>query len=397
MATNVQQLVQGLTPPATPSGPTQGMPVNWTLGNLPSYQPFDWQKLAGIAPQPTDQFKGFGLSTQAPSPTPPAPPMSTPTPPQVTPSLPPVGTGGNLPPHQGIPRFDPNNTLFQNGSGKGWAYLGQTNPELSAGFTTDSNGGQSKGSILNSLHGLGGLDVNLGDFGKQLASTGLGRALGVASDGSFNLVQALDWILPGNLYMAQTGQTNFANIIPALFSAINPLLGFGVTKLMDTFGAKYENTPDDQLNWLQKLLKNRYVKNKANRNAGRGGNLNPNQGPNPFIGGGFGTPFFGNFHDQNTGHPTVTIGGPGSDIGVMPGSTPGDSYTSGGTYTPGSNLNVSNPNFQIRGIGPPHVGGSNLPDGSTNGFNYAFQGGGDLPDLRNFVKLLNQKAGNATK
>jgi hypothetical protein len=224
----------------------------------------------------------------------------------------PVGGGFGQGPGTFLGR-NPNDNSFKAGSGNGWGILGLPPGDISTNFTSSSGGGSiSKGSLLNTLGSFGSnLNVSLGSFGQSLSNTAIGHALGITPNGDLNMMQALDWVLPGNLYMSQTGQTNFANIIPAIFSAINPLLGFGVTKLMDAFGAKYANTDDSKLNWLQKLLKNRYNKNQANKNAGHnhgsrggsgGGETDQFRGlGGTFLGGSYG--FTG-----NTGTPTVTVG-----------------------------------------------------------------------------------------
>lgn len=299
--TDIQQLIQGLAPltvnngnpntvyntPASPfANPAAGLPANWTLGNLPSYKEPNWQQLAAQAQGPMSQFRGWNLGAAGnPPPVIPGttPPPAGGTPPPIVqtggpdPGLPRIG-GGGLGPGNGLGGggggLHPNDGRIRGGSGNGWGILGLTPGDIGNSFTSSAGGGAlSKSDFMGGLSSLGSnLSVNLGTFGQQLSNTSLGKALGVNQNGSFNLMQALDWVLPGNLYMSQTGQTNFANIIPALFSKINPLIGFGVAKLMDYFGAKYENTDDSKLNWLQRILKNRYVKNKQNRLANHNGN-----------------------------------------------------------------------------------------------------------------------------
>ena len=358
--TDIQQLIQGLAPltvnngnpntvyntPASPfANPAAGLPANWTLGNLPSYKEPNWQQLAAQAQGPMAQFRGWNLGAAGnpppviPGTTP--PPTGRGNPPPIgqtggpNPPLPHIG-GGNGPGNGPNGGLGPNDGRIRGGSGNGWGILGLPPGDISTNFTADpGHGSLSKAGFLGGLSSLGtnNLNVDLGSFGQQLASTSLGKALGVNQNGSFNLMQALDWVLPGNLYMSQTGQTNWANLIPALFSKINPLIGFGVAKLMDYFGAKYQNTDDAKLNFLQRMLKHRYQKNQANRHpngngGGGGGDRNGygggTNGGGTFIGGSYGTGFGGN--------PSITIGGPGSTIGVTPGGLPGGSIQFGGTW-----------------------------------------------------------------
>lgn len=326
----------GYVAPETNAWGSWLLPANQTPAATPDYKGPDWAALAAKAPATglPAGFAGFdaikGTQTGAGW-TPGSTTGGTSWPTSTTPPPTPgtgggpgggVGTGGPNPPQVGNPnkffggKYDPNSSGFHEGSGRGWGLLDLPPGDISTNFSSNPGNGSIKVSdFVGGLNGLGSLNIDLGSFGQGLASTSLGKALGVSQNGSFNLAQALDWLLPGNLYMSQTGQTNFANLIPAIFNSINPLLGFGVAKLMDYFGAKYENTDDSKLNWLQKILKNRYVKNKANRNAGRnggaGGGLDRNgysgglNGGGAFVGGTYGNGFGGNNNWD------ITVGGQG--------------------------------------------------------------------------------------
>jgi hypothetical protein len=292
--TQYQPAGSGYVPPETNAWGSWLLPAKQTPTSVPTSTGPDWAALAAKAPPgglPSgfagfDAIKNTGAgwtpgSTTGGTQWPTVPPSGTgggPGGPQTGGPNPPVpgtgvGTGGGN--HPGTffgGKYDPNSGAIRSGSGGGWGLLDLPPGDISTNFSNNSGNGNIKVSdFLGGLNGLGSLNIDLGSFGQSLAGTSLGKALGVSQNGSFNLAQALDWVLPGNLYMSQTGQTNFANLIPAIFGSINPLLGFGVSKLMDYFGAKYENTDDSKLNWLQKILKNRYVKNKNNRNAAHGG------------------------------------------------------------------------------------------------------------------------------
>jgi hypothetical protein len=116
--------------------------------------------------------------------------------------------------------------------------------------------------------------------------------------------------------MGETHQTNWLNVIPGLATKINPLLGMAVSKVMDSLGEKYAGEDDSKLGTgllgkIRRALRDRYVKNQANKagqtpnhlgGSGSGaGGLGSPLGSGSFMGGSYGF----------TGGGSVTIGGTG--------------------------------------------------------------------------------------
>lgn len=297
----------GYIPPAT-----NGF-GNWQMSAAPvpaapasQFQGPDWQALAAKAPENNIPagFKGFPniLADAGGGWAPGTTGVGTPTTPPVTPPVTPPGTptggtntGGNLPPAGGGGTFrskltGPNDPLLNGGltGGRGLQLLDLPEGFTSGMFSTTRTDGSVSGSDFgNAFKELGDMNVNLGSVGVSLSNTSLGRALGIKTDGTINVAQIADLFIPSNVYMSQTGQMNWANLIPTLAGSLNPVLGFAVTKLMNYFGHKYANEDDSKLGtglagWWRRLVKNRYLKNQANKNAGR---TNPK---NPFVTGGGG-------------------------------------------------------------------------------------------------------------
>jgi hypothetical protein len=300
----------GFIPPATNGFGNWQMPaVQVPTAPASKFQGPDWQALAAKAPtnQVPGGFKGFPnvLAGAGVGWKPGTTGIGTPvTPPVTPPTTGGTNTGGNLPPQQGTgtfnPKFtNPNDPILNGGltNGRGLQLL-----DLPTGYTsslysnTKTSGSVSGSDFANAFKGLGDMNVNLGSAGVALAGTSLGRALGITANGTINVAQIADFFIPGNIYMSQTNQFNWANAIPALANAINPMLGFAVTKVMNYFGQKYANEDDSKLGTgvmgaLRRMLKNRYLKNQANKAAGRnGGNAHAGGGGNNSIGGG-GSPF----------------------------------------------------------------------------------------------------------
>lgn len=315
MPTNVQQLIQGLAPsanngnpntvyntPASPfANPAQGLPANWTLGNLPSYKPLDWQKLAANAPQPLDNFKGWGLGQPMPNTPPPGnpPPGTPPGGVQTGGNLPPQvgGAGGNLPSHNngggdagGLWKTPNDPRIGTMGSGSGIQFL---DPNMQSMFE-QSFSAQSGPNTLSKNDFMGMLNADglnaslpLGSFGQDLHNTALGRKLGIKSDGTVDVGQILDLFIKGNFYMGQTGKYNWANLLPLGVGAIlGPMAGMLMGNWMKAQGKQWANYTDQQIDdslkgkpfakaraWWRKLVRNSYRMNAENNAAGHNINI----------------------------------------------------------------------------------------------------------------------------
>lgn len=384
-----------LPPQVVGPNPQTQTGVPWAVPKTPNGQ-VDWSQLSG---QPASNavpggFKGFpnilqgagvgwkpdavGIGTPTPPPPgspPPVPPGGTP-PPNVHPT-----TGGPDPANQwggGDGRFNgPNDPIFNDRSkltnGGGLDLLGvpsEFRGDLYSGSQQGAGqGGVSSRDFMAAFGQLGNMSMNLGSAGKSLGSTALGRALGVTPDGTVDVMQILDLFIPGNVWMGETHQTNLMNMIPALAGKINPLLGIAVSKVMDYFGAKYANEDDSKLGTgllgkIRRAVRNRYMKNQANKAAGHGG-------PGANAGGGMGGD-----------HSGGGFGGSWLDGGGVGGFTSGGSSgggqwvdSSGNPVDPGSFgsywVDPQNPNNAYSGgtfaNGGTHPGGGQGRGGEGGG------------------------------
>lgn len=329
----------------------------------------------------------------------PAPP-GTPVPPPGGTTTPPVNTGGPNPPAVVNPprggggggggELPAGWGGGRGGGGRAGIDLGLFASTPGGGNTVRTDGaydtaGWGDGATLDSVNEFLGTDLPLGDIGRSLFGTAIGQQLGINQSGGVKLGQIMDYFLPGNVYMGQTGKWNLLNAVPALLSKISPLLGNALRVLMDNLGAKYANIPDDQLSWWKKMLKNRYNKNKENRAAGRrgaggdgkgrgleagtswyfggGGTFNfGDKGPDPVYYGNVGTP-----QPIRPGDPAYAGGGGGGGLGGGFGSI--------GSF--GNNLGSMGGSFGSGGWGGSFggtsglgsIGGSLFNGGSFNGGN----------------------------
>lgn len=245
-------------------------------------------------------------------------------------------TGGNLPPQQGQPGGG--KSLLRPGDGYGGAYSGQHGLsllDLPAGSFSLSPTGNTNipSSSASSPAGWGGMSttdiqgalssgLNLGTAGVQLAGTPIGKALGITANGGISLGQILDYVIPGNVYMSQTGKLNLLSAIPGILSKINPLLGVAATAAMKWLAL---HTPIKALkNWLKRLNDNKAAANGGgndkNGTAGTGGGGAYGSG---FGGGGF----MGGSYGWGGGLGRVEIGGSGpgeiGDVGTGNGTLGG--------------------------------------------------------------------------
>jgi hypothetical protein len=317
----------------------------WRINPMPQSQtaPVNWQSLAANAPGnnlssmlpkwpttvPVVNVPGWGGTTP-----PPVVPGTTPLPPPGTPVVP--GTGGNLGNHPGGGGVGGGGGGGLNtGSGRGLRELDlvpgsiglfdkqTTGTELSK--TLDDSvgwGDLAQGDI----QGILGTSLNLGQAGSSLANSALGRSLGIKADGTLSIGEILDWVIPGNIYMSQTGKLNLLSAIPGLLSKLNPVLGMAAGAAMKWLA---EHTNIKALkNWLQRI--------KDNKAAGRGGNgdfgVGSPGGPGSMLGGGS---FMGGSEGWGgTDMRDVTITAGGSGSGVIGGiGSSGGSGTLGGILT----------------------------------------------------------------
>lgn len=257
----------------------------WRINPLPTSQnAINWQQMAnqggfnfnlqGLAPKPVP---GTPVPGGTPTPTPNTgggyPPVpvpgtgggGTPTP---TPTPVPTGSGGN----QGGGGYGGGGT--NGGRGADWYDFGGDRTQIGGlisdkpssshtDYSTSASDSAGWGGLMsqNEINEFMGSGMPLGDFGKSLYGTPIGEAMGVKSDGSIAFGQLVDFFLPGNVYMGQTGKWNFLNALPALASRISPVLGLAVKTFMKYLAA-HTNI---------KALKNWAAKNLENQQAGRGG------------------------------------------------------------------------------------------------------------------------------
>lgn len=328
---------------------------------------------AQMAQQGGGGMWGSGTPTlpRPPTPVPTTPPTSwgfpTPggtTPPPSTGGTPPPIMSTNDPPQQGPgpnangPGDNAEGQHSGTGRGLDWIDLPPGDIGLSD-HPTATNTGQA-GSI-DSSHGWGdlttteiqdtlGASLNLGQAGQSLANSALGRALGIKADGTLSVGQVLDWLIPGNVYMAQTGKLNLLNMLPALLSRVNPVLGVAAKAAM-TWLAK---------NTHIRVFKNWLARNQDNRNAALGlggGNGGHNTG-SMMNGGWMGTGGFGHNYGSSGGTWVDSNGNP-----VDPGSFA--SY-----YTDPNNPNnaYSGNTFANGGSHPSNGGGGGGSGGAGGGF-----------------------------
>lgn len=145
-----------------------------------------------------------------------------------------------------------------NGSsgGKSTAFLGvggapsaSTGPVKGQGnwsFTGDAGGGSA----------LSGLQ-NLPD--------GIQASLGVSPDGSMSWQQIADFVLPGNVYLSQTGQWDASNFVAAMLGQIT---GLPIDSLMTKLG-QWQAGQDDPENFFEKMLIDHYMDKAQNELSGK--------------------------------------------------------------------------------------------------------------------------------
>ena len=325
-----------VNPPANPKWNTMVAPVN-------KYQ------LPALAPFVPNTNGGTGWGTPPPT-TPPVIP-GVPGGPDV--HIPPgetggPNTGGNLPPTTGG-NGGPNGGAENNtGSGRGLDWLdlggdrtlgGVFSPEPSgthtdlSGSVTDSAGWG--GISTNDIQAIAGTSLNLGSAGAALADTALGRSLGITQDGSLSIGQVLDWVIPGNVYMSQTGKFNLLNAIPGILARVNPLLG-KLARAAMTWLAKNTNIKPLK-NWLARNQENRAPGNGFDGGGGPVGNVGSGGG---VIGGSFGSGF-------------DPLAGEGTDWMQMDqNGNPIDFYNIDATGTPRDGWWTSNDAGQAAGTAP---------------------------------------------
>ena len=90
--------------------------------------------------------------------------------------------------------------------------------------TVVSNVGTSANNYTQGAGSSAGSGINWSG-GVQGILGSLGSALGMKGGGGMDWQQALDLVLPGDLYNSETGRWNTGNAITSAASAINPLLG----------------------------------------------------------------------------------------------------------------------------------------------------------------------------
>lgn len=142
------------------------------------------------------------------------------------------------------------------GGGKTTAFLGVGGaPSASQGPVK----GQGNWSFTGNAGGENGLQ------GLQNLPDGIQAALGVSPEGSLNWQQIADFVLPGNVYLSQTGQWDASNFIAAMLGEIT---GLPIDSLLTKLG-QWQAGQDDPENWFEKMLIDHYMDKAQNQLAGK--------------------------------------------------------------------------------------------------------------------------------